>query len=143
MIRRKKYRVLLASVIIMLVISLSLLPACGEENPLPTPFFPVQKEVQTIGMTALLSGELVLNEGYPRVYDILILWPYGYTVEIEAENIWVLNEEGIRVVKVGDTVRMGGGEVSDKFAEEKIGHTLPEGCAGPYWLVSFEVEKEQ
>ena len=143
MIRGKKFRWILVGVIIMLLIPLSLLPACEKDTPLPTPYFPVQKEVQTKGMMALLSGELVLDNGYLRVYDSLILWPYGYTLEMEPENIWILNGEGIRMIRVGDTLRMGGGHISEQYTEEKIGQPLPDDCTGPYWLVAFSVEKEE
>ena len=75
--------------------------------------------------------------------DYLIIWPFGYTLEMEDDNIWVLNQTHDRVAKVGDTVRMGSGIIPDKFIAEKIGRSLPENCSGPCWLVSFEVEKEE
>ena len=141
LVSRKSRFYLLAGFAVILTISLELLPACGEKTPSPTPYFPVQAEVQEMGLDALLSGELVLDDGCLRVHDTLILWPYGYTLEIEGGDILVVNEHGEWVAKVGDRVRMGGGHISAEFAEEKIGRSLPEGCTGPFWLVAFSVEK--
>jgi hypothetical protein len=133
---------ILFGVAVILMLSLTSLTACDEKIPQPTPYFPVQSEVQEIGLTAEMSGELVLDDnGCLRVFDYLILWPYGYTLEIEGDVIWVVNEEGVRVAKAGDNLRMGGGEIPPDFAEEKIGQALPGDCAGPYWLVAFSVEK--
>jgi hypothetical protein len=140
-VKRKILLYLTLGFIVILTVSLALLPACGEKTPSPTPYFPVQAEVQELGLNALLSGELVLDDGCLRVYDNLILWPYGYTVEMEGDDIWVVNEHGEWVVNVGDRVQMGGGVISAEFAEEKIGRSLPEGCMGPFWLVAFSVEK--
>ncbi len=141
MTRRKIPLYLTDGFAIVLVISLMMLSSCAEKTPLPTPYFPVQKEVQEMGLMAELSGELVLDDGCLRVHDNLILWPYGYTVEMEGDDIWVVNEHGEGVVKVGDRVQMGGGVISAEFAEEKIGRSLPEGCTGHFWLVAFSVEK--
>lgn len=141
LVSRKSRFYLLAGFAVILAISLIMLPACGEKTPLPTPYFPVQAEVQELGLLAQMTGELVLDDGCLRVWDTLILWPYGYTLEIEDGDIWVVSEHSERVTKVGDRVRMGGGQISAEFAEEKIGRSLPEGCTGPFWLVAFSVEK--
>jgi hypothetical protein len=100
----------------------------------PEPYFPVQKEFQTTVLTSLIQGKLVLNNGYLRVYDELIIWPYGYSLKTEGKEMWVINEKGQPAARVGDEVGIGGGEIPADFAEEKIGHPLPEGCEGPYWL---------
>jgi hypothetical protein len=135
---------ILFGVVVILMLSLTSLNACDEKTPQPIPYFPVQSEVQKIGLGALLSGELVIDDnGCLRVFNYLILWPYGYTFEMEGNDIWVVNEEEVRVAKVGDKVRMGGGEIPPDFAEEKIGQALPEDCAGSYWLVAFSIEKEE
>ena len=111
----------------------------------PTPsvsFFPVQKEVQTTILGALLQGELVLDNGCLRVHDELILWPYGYSLKTEDKEIRVIDDRGQSVAHVGHHVRLGGGQIPAFFAEEKLGHPLPEGCDGPYFLAGEVVTDE-
>ena len=131
-----------AGLAITMAFLLVLLPACDEKLPLATPYFPVQSQPQEVLLQARLEGELVLDEEYLRIYDNLILWPYGYSVEVEGNDIWVVNDENERVVKVGDWVVIGGGVISAEFAMEKIGEDLPEGCTGPYWLGNPIVDEE-
>ena len=57
---------------------------CGgnSTNKTPEPYFPVQKEFQTIYMQSLLTGgKLAIdNAGYLRAgatKGVLIIWPYG------------------------------------------------------------------
>ena len=100
----------------------------------PEPYFPTYKEPQTYFLLAQLQGKLTVDEGYLRVNDNLIIWPYGYSLDTENGEIWIISDEGQPVTKVGDTIQMGGGGASASFVEEKIGQPLPEGCEGPYWL---------
>ena len=121
-----------AAVVLLIVVFLTRMP---DVSPAPeVSFFPVQQEVQTEVMQVLLQGELVLDNGCLRVHDELILWPYGYSLKTEGKEIWVINDKGNPVARVGDLVRLGGGQVPAFFAEEKLGHPLPEGCDGPYFL---------
>jgi hypothetical protein len=110
----------------------------NSNNGKPEPsFFPVQVEKPEFDMQALLQGVLTRdNDGYLRVYDELIIWPYGYSYQIEGEDIWILDDNSIRIFKVGDFVHIGGGEIPKDWAEEKIGQSLPENCQGPYWLMA-------
>ena len=106
----------------------------------PEPYFPVQKEVQTTMMLVLLPGKLVIdNNGYIRVdmineSDPLIIWPYGYSLNIEGKDIWIINDKGQAVAKVGDSVKLGGGFVGADVVEERIGQALPKDAAGPYFI---------
>jgi len=124
--------VVAAAVVLLIVVLVTRTP---DVSPAPeVSFFPVQQEVQTEVMQVLLQGELVLDNGCLRVHDELILWPYGYSLKTEGKEIWVINDKGKPVARVGDLVRLGGGQVPAFFAEEKLGHPLPEGCDGPYFL---------
>ena len=88
MVIRKALQCFVFGFVALLIFSMILLPSCGEKTPLPTPYFPVQAEVQTMGLDALWYGEMVLDGNrYLRVRDTLILWPYGYTLEMEDCNI--------------------------------------------------------
>ncbi len=124
--------VIAAAVVLLVVVLVTRSP-----DILPAPsvsFFPVQKEVQSEVMQVLLQGELVLDNGCLRVHDELILWPYDYSLQTEGKEIWVIDDKGQSVAHVGHHVRLGGGQVPTFFAEEKLGHPLPEGCDGPYFL---------
>jgi len=112
------------------------LAGCGGEEPPTNVVFLVQAEPAEIVLLASLPGELVLDEdGYLRVNDNIILWPWGYSLDNRGPDLWVvIDDEGREVARVGEWVRIGGGQIAASFAEEKIGYSLPEGCTGPFWL---------
>ena len=103
-------------------------------------YLPVQNERGTELLTALLSGRLVLDQGYLRVSaepkTYLIIWPYGYSWQAKNNEIWVLDDKGQAVVKVGDSVTIGGGDIPQSFAEQKIDKRFPENVQGPFWLAN-------
>jgi hypothetical protein len=79
------------------------------------------------------------DAGYLRVnvtndLHTLIIWPYGYSLKIEGKEMWIINDKGQAVARVGDTVELGGGFVDASVAEERMGHALPENAKGPYFL---------
>ena len=112
----------------------------SDDTGQPDLYFPVQKEVQESEMLVLLPGKLVIdNTGYLRVnvtndLHALIIWPYGYSLKIEGKEMWIINDKGQAVARVGDTVKLGGGFVDASVAEERMGHALPENAKGPYFL---------
>lgn len=101
----------------------------------PEPYFPVQKEAQYWNLGVLLQGSLVIDKGYLRIYDALIIWPYGYSIKTEGKEMWIINDKGQTVARVGDVVKLSGGFMDASVAEERIGHALPEDAEGPYFLV--------
>jgi hypothetical protein len=114
--------------------------------PIQTPaYFPVQKEPAEIIHPLLMQGELVLDSnGYLRVGGEsggLIIWPYGYSWKIEGKEIWIIDDRGQSVARVGDWVKMGGSGIPKYWAEGQIGSPLQEGAEGPYWLAGGPVEK--
>jgi hypothetical protein len=112
--------------------------SCSSQTTL---YFPVQKEPQTTVLIALLSGQLVSEDGYLKVKDELIIWPYGYSMKQDKNEIWIYNEKSQMVFKAGDVIQIGGGEVSISTAEEKIGKQLPTDIEGPFWLAG-NIEKK-
>ena len=79
------------------------------------------------------------NKGYLRLkrtadLHALIIWPYGYSLKIEGNEIWIINEKGQAVTKAGDTIKLGGGFVDASASEERMGHALPEAATGPYFI---------
>jgi len=130
--------------LLILAVTTLLQAGCGANEPVQ--LLAVQKE-QNLQMQALVSGRLVLDDGYLRVRTlwplrgILIIWPYGYSWKAEDSEIWIINEEGRAVARVGDKIQIGGGEIPASFAEEKIGQPLPADIEGPFWLAG-EVKEE-
>ncbi len=92
-------------------------------------------------MLTLLSGKLVDDAGYLRInvnndLHALIIWPYGYSLKIEGKEMWIINDKGQAVARVGDTVKLGGGFLGASDMEEIMGHALPEDVEGPYFLAN-------
>jgi hypothetical protein len=111
----------------------------------PDLFFPVQKE----GLAQMLisaKGRLVLDNNClclkPIIgHSYLLIWPYGSSLRIEGKVIEVVNRDGKALARVGDVIKVGGGEaVSAEIVEIYIGYSLPPDCKGPYWLVSEVVQ---
>ncbi len=138
-------------------IALSLgMTACGNDKPTIalTPRFPPeisflrQKEGngERVTMEALLIGELVLVHGCLRVNSndsdssYLPVWPPGFMVSIENDSIVILDEAGQVATRLGDRVRLGGGEVPMAIASAYAEQPLPNECPGPYWIVGDIVE---
>ena len=127
---------------ILVIIPILVIDCTGNSPSItqPEPYFPVQKEVQTTMMLVLLPGKLVIdNNGYIRVdmineSDPLIIWPYGYSLQIEGKDIWIINDKGQVIAKVGDAVELGGGFVGADIVEERTGQALPKDAAGPYFI---------
>jgi hypothetical protein len=118
-----------------------ILSGCRIDEPQTSVYFIVQQEPAEIVLLASLPGELVLDEdGYLRVCDNIILWPYGYSYDVRDGEIRITDDEGREVARVGEWVSIGGGQINASFAAEKIGHDLPEGCTGPFWLAGGGID---
>lgn len=117
---------------------------CHDNTPSLTPFFPVQKSGLD-QMLSLAEGKLVLDNGYLRLKRFfgkgdLLIWPYGYSLRIEGKEIQAIDSDGQVVARVGDRIKVGGGEVPAEIVEKYIGQPLPDNCTGPYWIVSEVVD---
>lgn len=129
----------LTTVIICVVIVL-LCMFCGYSVESGTPYFPVAKG--ETGMEALATGILILDDGYLRLSPsysddtYLIIWPRGYSLDTEGDEIRILNEGGQIVAGVGDTISAAGGEMKWISSLWLKGGFLPFNCDGPYWVAS-------
>jgi heat shock protein HslJ len=91
-------------------------------------------------MTALTVGPLTMVDGCLRTGDAeagnLVVWPPDFEVSIENDAIRVRYDDHDVEVRLGQVVRLGGGEVKsiDVF-DERTRQRIPAGCPGPYWLV--------
>jgi hypothetical protein len=113
-------------------------------DPPPGIVFPRQHppEGLRVEMAALLIGELTEKDGCLGVGEAgeshLVMWPYDYTVTAgEDGRLRVRDGSGRVVVRVGDIVRLGGGQVPT--AEDATATEIPDRCGGPYWLASSEI----
>jgi hypothetical protein len=94
-------------------------------------------------MEALATGTLVLEDGCLRLstphsnYTYLIIWPKGYYMEKEGDEIMILDEDGQVVAGVGDTISAAGGEMRNICNLWLIGVFLPLACEGPYWVSKY------
>jgi antitoxin component of RelBE/YafQ-DinJ toxin-antitoxin module len=93
-------------------------------------------------MSALIEGTLVVKDGCLRVVNgegdsgHLVIWQTDYFVNNNAGVIEILDRDGDVVARVGETIRMGGGEISmtDEL-KRQLREPLSKQCAGPYWLM--------
>jgi hypothetical protein len=74
-----------------------------------------------------------------RGTDYLPIWRPDFTLGTDQGGIAIRNGAGRVLARVGDTIRIGGGEVpSDEAAwlsTAALRQKPPAECPGPYWLV--------
>jgi hypothetical protein len=109
-------------------------------TPDPTIHSPQLKTRSADFMTALAIGKLVVKDGCLRIGEgdssYLILWQPDYFVNNDDGVIEVLDRNGQVVARVGEEIRMGGGEVPLTVElERQLREPLPKECPGPYWLM--------
>ncbi len=116
-------------VLIIPVIMLAGSIGCGSDNEQEPPdvYFPVQAEPQHMYLQARLEGTLHIEDGTLYVDDSLIIWPFGFTLRTDNDEIWINDETGKAVLRIGDRVRIGGGYIPLFDAEHRIGQRLPDG----------------
>ncbi len=119
-------------------------------NTASVPNSTASPQVAATRWTALLTGKLVKIDGCLRVIadtpsglgtSYLLVWPpEQHRVAIENDTIRIIDlwEGGEKEVvwRIGQTVRLGGGEVtSSENLDERVRQNLPANCPGPYWIV--------
>jgi len=137
---RKKCLLLIALTTILVALLATACPNNSTNISTPAPFFPVQRGGLD-QMTALAEGKLVLDNGYLRLKGFFgegesLVWPYGFSLRTEGKEIQVIDSDGQLVARVGERIKVGGGEVPAEIVEKYIGQPLPDNCTGPYWIVS-------
>ena len=115
-------------------------------------FLPRGSEPGGISLSALGGGKLVVKDRCiymaPNGGGGLVVWPYGYSLRREDGEILVSNGRDEVVAKVGDEVRMGGGQITQQeagatpeaarraFEEKRRELGVPDRCRGPLWVSS-------
>jgi hypothetical protein len=103
-------------------------------------YFPVEKEPAKEYGQISLHGTLSINDtGYLRVSQdneetALVIWPYGYGLHWGNGQLWISNTKGEKIQRIGDPVILNGRFAEKQTAEQRINHTLPDDCEGPYFL---------
>jgi len=129
----------LIAVVLIVFVLLGFSLSC---KPHQLSYFPVQKDPQKQLLLLQFGGILFIdNDGYLRVKapkgkdysPALVIWPYGYSWKIENNKISIVNEKGQAIMRVGDTVTLGGGFIPGYFVNEITSFPLPADAVGPYF----------
>lgn len=113
-----------------------------EVNPDPSVCFPQLKMRASFG-EALLAGELILEDCYLRIGRELIIWQPDYFVNNNDGTLEILDRNGEVVARVGEEVRMGGGQpTSIEYLNRCLKEPLPHDCEGPYWVMDVIVSTD-
>ncbi|MEA3345575.1 MAG: hypothetical protein U9Q78_04935 [Chloroflexota bacterium] len=111
-------------------------------TPNPTIHFPQLRTRSATFMTALLVGKLIVKDGCLRVSvserdrGHLIIWQPDYFLNSNEGVVEILDRNGEAVARVGEEIRIGGGEVAlTANLKRQLREPLPEQCEGPYWLM--------
>jgi hypothetical protein len=108
--------------------------ACGTTS-IPNPTATLQ--VIPTRLTALTIGKLNLVDNCLRVNEYSLAFPPEFSVKTEKDTVEVMDSlTGDRIVwHIGETVRLGGGEVLYQSLTEPVRQRLSPNCHAPYWIV--------
>jgi len=103
-----------------------------------------QNGVPSEVMNAFFEGQVMADDsGCLRLEDAegpTVVWPVGYTGEVTADGVTILNGDGQEVGPVGGLFGLGGGELPELLAS--LGFTQEDRdmaeavCPGRYWIVA-------
>ena len=116
-------------------------------TPDPSVHFPPLRTLRAAFMAALLPGKLSVTEGCWRVTGSgrshLVIWQPDFFVNNNEGVIEILDRNGEVVARVGEEIRIGGGEVPlTEELKQLLREPLPERCGGPYWSMGELVSSE-
>ncbi len=140
----KKFILLLLSCLLFIISSIGFTGCNTNDITESDIYFPTLEEPANAYMDALARGKLILDGEYILLKssflffseEMLLIWPYGYSVNVEDGKIHILDETGEVVANVGDYVKIGGGQNPITNVEKLIGKSLPDDWDGTCWLVS-------
>lgn len=136
--------------LIMLVLlagcSTQIIAPAPSDTPVPTatPVIPIRfvqlAEPMQESPAALLIGQLVNENGCLRVIPpegtrYSLVWNATITLD-SSQTPPSLVQDGRQVARVGNTVRLGGGELPKSNLDQmKLSTPEPVSCPAPYWIV--------
>lgn len=98
-------------------------------------------------LTALFSrGKVIMNKGCIRIESAsgkasyAIVWPSGFNYKRVNKAVHILNNNNQTVAKVGDHIRVSGGEVS-RLSLKDVTQGIPGHiqCMKPFWIANNDV----
>lgn len=122
------------------------LAACGPTSNEPQVTAPVATQAAATPpmiatrLLAETAGELTIEDECLRIDGYLLVWPPEFTVDIREDRVEIVDElTGEKVVwRGGETVQVGGGEVSYAALDDQVRQRIEpcsKGGAGAFWLV--------
>ncbi|MCU0491059.1 MAG: hypothetical protein MUD01_05710 [Chloroflexaceae bacterium] len=76
----------------------------------------------------------------------MAIWPAAYTLVDDGGKLAIQDDTGHILAHIGDQVQVGGGRIADGPAPwqtfEVLRNGPPAECAGPYWLASRELVRD-
>ena len=94
------------------------------------------------GNQALITGRLDSTGGCLSVNGEILLWPRGYGLAEREGAVWILDDSGTAVAKMGDPLHLGGSATDLPVANRLVPGGVPAACSAvqaatpdPYWLV--------
>lgn len=138
----------------LFIASVVIVTSCnvGSTNDSSSSIYFPKKRAGLSGGEALMEGQLVLENGYIRliyIFDVeptyvetsyFLIWPYGFSLNTESEEIKILDENGNEVARVGENILVGGGEAPAAEVKVYMERELPDDAEGPYWIVSDVID---
>lgn len=138
---------------IVLFFILFVLAGCRNE-PSSSLYFPKYDLVngEWVRLSGDIEGELIKTGNCLRLItspsntNYLVIWPPGYELDEEGSDIFIRDNSGQVVARIGEEVYMGGGEVYDRedeiatfdgvpgVSEQLVAEIENSGCPGPYWI---------
>jgi hypothetical protein len=119
-----------------------------EEELRLTPTVPGGIRMQ-VYLTAEAQGELTVVNGCLYIQAIgapnrqLLIWPPElYALDERGGTVRILDvRSGEELVRVGDRIRVGGGQLVYEHLSDRVRAQMPADCPGPYWAVGLGLER--
>ena len=102
------------------------LAAVSINELLPEVHFPTNNSACDVVTLGMAKGTLMVENGYLKVMDRVIIWPYGYTINYEENAISIIDKEGNIVGKVGDYIGLAGAGTSKFSVDSRTDYVFPE-----------------
>ena len=114
------------------------------------PVLPGEYDPDREANQALLVGRVEIIDGCVRVVGgddergVLMIWPPETTIRADGSGGYeILDHNQELLVRVGDTIRMGGGTSDELGAVDPAIREQIEGfCEGPYWFAGHPLPRE-
>jgi hypothetical protein len=120
-------------------------------GPFPSPTVPSTREVVATAWTALIEGQLVLEDGCLKVVEPVsqntytLVFPPDFSATISGDTVritsgLVTGDRRDDLIMIGDAVQFGGG--TPGILNDELQKTVPSNCQGPYWVFGGFLESK-